>query len=143
MEYDKNASVIGFVPKDPKPMMLLVAPEVPDYRDLIGGGLKEEYQAGAYTITVSKPRYLQSKPQLWKCDTQLGGGQKCGLVEVEYEFAVYHNISMKAEITPSPPETPRFKWTMTPEGCRIHNEHLSGNLPLTAARQAPILRQLP
>ncbi|HWR59444.1 MAG TPA: hypothetical protein VN328_11205, partial [Thermodesulfovibrionales bacterium] len=122
MEYETNASVIGFVPKDPKPFMLLVSPQVPYYKELIGGALKEEYQAGAYTVTVGKPRNIGSKPQIWVCDTQLGGGQKCGLQEKEYEFAVYHNISMNADVAPAPSETPRFQWVVSPEGCRVHNE---------------------
>jgi len=122
MPYADNESIIGFVPKDPKPMMLLVAPKVKGYREeSVGGGLKEEYQAGAYTITVSKPRYLQSKPQLWKCDTQLGGGQKCGLVEVEYEFAVDFNILMRAEVSPKL-DGVNYKWTITPQGCTPMND---------------------
>ncbi len=122
MEYEKNARVIGFVPRDPKPFKLIVQPLTSRAGEYIGGAIAGEYQAEAYRVTVGNPRYLQSKPQIWKCDTQLGGAQKCRLYEVEYEFAVHHNIFMKAEVSPAPPETPRFRWTMAPEGCRIHNE---------------------
>ncbi|MBM4146131.1 MAG: hypothetical protein FJ240_07630 [Nitrospira sp.] len=117
MEYETNSSVIGFVPKDPKPMMLLVSPQVPFYGDRIGGALKEEYQAGAYVVILSEPHYLGEKPKIWECDTQLGG--KCpGLVEVsDQQFAVGFNIIIDAKITPDlPKEYLRYKWTIQPDG---------------------------
>jgi hypothetical protein len=116
MEYETNASVIGFVPKDPKPVMLLVAPT--GYkREPIGGGLKEEYQAGAYTVTLTEPHYLADKPKIWKCDTQLGG-QCPGLIEVsDQQLAVGFNIYVEAQITPElPKEKLRYRWMIQPEG---------------------------
>jgi hypothetical protein len=122
-ELQKNAGVISFIPKTTKTVKLLVSPKTTKAREFIGGAIEAEYAAEPYTVTVGKPRHVQSKPKIWKCDTQLGGASKCGLYEVEDQFAVFHNISMKAEVIPQPEETPRYRWTMTPqEGCRMHNE---------------------
>ena len=122
MEYEKNARVIGFVPKDGKPFKLLVAPKSESNRDPVGGGLTEEYQVASYTVTITEPRYAASKPKIWKCDTQLGGAKDCRMVEVEYEFAVSHDIFMKAAVDPAPEKTPRYKWTSSPQGCRLMND---------------------
>ncbi|MBI2831601.1 MAG: hypothetical protein HYX79_05015, partial [Chloroflexi bacterium] len=136
MEYENNASIIGFVPKEPKPMMLLVAPKVPHYREPIGGGLEEDYQAGEYSVSISEPRYRGVKPRIWKPQEWKSpewkqgygfegeGGLTAGggLVEVaDNQFAVFHDIIMKVEVSPSPEKTPRYQWSVAPQGCTISN----------------------
>ncbi len=114
MEYEKNASVIGFVPKDPKPVLLLVAPKVPYHREPIGGGLKEEYQAGSYTVTVTGPVAKGPKPQLWQ--------EGKGLVEVDRAIAVFQQVTLRAEVSPKPEKETRWKWDVTPPGCTVSND---------------------
>ena len=126
MEYEKNASVIGFVPKDPKPMMLLVSPKVPTHRELIGGALKEEYQAGAYVVKVTGPAARGPKPQVWK--------EGKGLVEVEKGIAVDQQVTMRAEVSPQPDKTPRYKWTVTPGGCTLEQRHNARRLRSTCGQ---------
>ncbi|HMK50438.1 MAG TPA: hypothetical protein VK435_10325, partial [Thermodesulfovibrionales bacterium] len=117
MEYEKNARVIGFVPKDGKPFKLLVAPKTAANRDPVGGGLLEEYQVAPYTVTITEPHYAASRPRIWKCDTQLGGAQKCGIVEVSDQLAVHHNIYVEALISPELPKGDlRYRWTVQPSG---------------------------
>jgi len=115
--YSDNESVIGFVPKDTKPFNLLVQPKSKSNNDLIGGALSEQYLAAPYKVIITEPHYASSKPKLWKCDTQLGGAQKCGLVEVNDQFAVHHNIYMEALISPEIPKSDlRYKWSIQPDG---------------------------
>ncbi len=117
MEYVENSSVIGFVPKDAKPFKLLVQPKSKSNNDLIGGALTEEYQVAPYKVTITEPHYAASKPKLWKCDTQPGGAQKCGMVEVSDQFAVHHNIYMEAQISPEVSKSDlRYKWSVQPDG---------------------------
>ena len=115
MEYEKNASVIGFVPKDAKPVKLLVGPKVPFHRELIGAALLEEYQAEGFAVTVTGPKQMGPTPQVWK--------EKVGLVDVQREIAVFQNVFMRAEVAPDPEKKPlRYKWTVTPDGCTVGNE---------------------
>ena len=115
MEYEKNAGVIGFVPKDPKPVKLLVGPKTVYDRAPIGGAIVDEYTAGAYNVTVTGPRVSGPAPQVWK--------QGVGLVNVEREIAVFQNVSMRAEVAPDPEKKPlRYQWTVTPGGCTVGND---------------------
>ena len=115
MEYEKNASIIGFVSKDAKPVKLLVAPKTPFYRENIGGGLLEEYQAQGFNVTVTGPKQMGPTPQVWK--------EKVGLVDVQREIAVFQNVFMRAEVAPDPEKKPlRYQWTVTPGGCTVGNE---------------------
>ena len=115
MEYEKNASVIGFVPKDAKPVKLLVGPKVPFHRELIGAALLEEYQAEAFAVTVTGPRQMGPTPQVWK--------EGVGLVDVQREIAVFQMVSMRAEVAPEPEKKPlRYQWAVTPGGCTVGSE---------------------
>ena len=134
MEYEKNASVIGFVPKDPKPVKLLVAPKTVYDRVPIGGAIQDEYTAGAFNVTVTGPRAMGPTPQIWK--------EKVGLVNVEQQIAVFQNVSMRAEVVPDPEKKPlRYQWTVTPSGCTIGNEisqEITVNCSQTGSYQAKV-----
>ena len=93
-EYEKNASVIGFVPKDPKPVKLLVAPKTVYDRVPIGGAIQDEYTAGAFNVTVTGPRAMGPTPQIWK--------EKVGFVKVEQQIAVFQNVSTEGRGSPRP-----------------------------------------
>gem|GEM_PF-2375324 len=118
MEYDKNASVIGFTPKNASPVKLLVAPKTPYHREHIGGGLLEEYQASGFAVTITGPRARQEF-QIWKCETQLGGAPSCGMKKVENQFAVDNEILFSSKIEPMPDKPVSYNWTASPSGCTI------------------------
>ena len=134
MEYEKNASVIGFVPKDAKPVKLLVGPKVPFHRELIGAALLEEYQAEGYAVTVTGPKQMGPTPQVWK--------EKVGLVDVQREIAVFQNVFMRAEVAPDPEKKPlRYKWTVTPDGCTVGSDisqEITVNCSQTGSYQAKV-----
>jgi hypothetical protein len=134
MEYEKNASVIGFVPKDPKPVKLLVAPKVPYYGESIGGAIMEEYTAEAFSVTVTGPRQMGPAPQIWK--------EGVGLVNAEQQIAVFQNVSMRAEVAPDPEKKPlRYQWTVTPGGCTVGNDisqEITVNCSQTGSFQAKV-----
>ncbi len=134
MEYAKNASVVGFVPKDAKPVKLLVGAKVPFHRELIGGGMLEEYQAEAFAVTVTGPRQMGPTPQVWK--------EGVGLVEVQREIAVFQNVFMKAEVAPDPEKKPlRYQWKVTPDGCTVGSDisqEITVNCSQTGSYQAKV-----
>jgi tetratricopeptide (TPR) repeat protein len=104
-----------FKPKDNTPTVVTVHAKAKDGGDDLG---QEEatIKAKSFDITISPPRYLESPPQLWKCDTQLGGAQQCGLVSVKpTEFAVFRDLFLKADIKPAA-ENPRYRWSVDPTG---------------------------
>ncbi|SEM71928.1 hypothetical protein SAMN04489760_13826 [Syntrophus gentianae] len=105
----------SFKPKDDKPVKATVHAKTKDGGDEVGA--KEvTITAQAYNVTLSEPRYLESPPQIWKCDTQLGQAQKCGMVTLKpNEFAVFRDVFLKASITPQP-ESPRYNWSVDPAG---------------------------
>ncbi|HNQ01924.1 MAG TPA: hypothetical protein PKN59_06500, partial [Syntrophales bacterium] len=71
--------------------------------------------AKGYTVTIGEPRYLGPKPKVWKCDTQLGGACP-GLVDVgDQQFAVHHDVFMKAAVTPALSGA-RYRWAIDPAG---------------------------
>lgn len=106
---------VSFKPKDNKPVKITVHAKAKDGGDEIG--TKElTIAAQDYQVAVSEARYLQSPPQVWRCDTQLGQAQKCGMVTVKpIEFAVHRDLFMKATVTPQP-ESPRYRWSIDPAG---------------------------
>ncbi len=134
MEYAKNASVIGFIPKDPKPVKLLVGPKTVYDRAPIGGAILDEYTAGAFNVTVTGPRVSGPAPQVWK--------EGVGLVDVQREIAVFQNVSMKVEVAPDPEKKPlRYQWTVTPGGCTIGNDisqEITVNCSQTGSFQAKV-----
>ncbi|OPY61538.1 MAG: hypothetical protein A4E57_04178 [Syntrophorhabdaceae bacterium PtaU1.Bin034] len=105
----------SFKPKDNKPVKATVHAKTKDGGDEVG--TKDvTITPQSYEVTISEPRYLESPPQIWKCDTQLGGAQKCGMVTVKpTEFAVHRDLFMKATIKPAA-ESPRYRWTVDPSG---------------------------
>ena len=106
---------VSFKPKDAKPVKVTVHAKTKDGGDEVG--TKEvTITAEAYAVSISEPRYLESPPQIWQCDTQLGQAQKCGMVTVKpSQFMVHRDIFFKATITPNP-DSPRYKWTVEPSG---------------------------
>jgi len=105
----------SFKPKDSKPVKVTVHAKTKDGGDEVG--TKDvTITAQAYNVSISEPRYLESPPQIWKCDTQLGQAQQCGMVTVKpNEFTVFRDIFLKATITPQP-ESPRYRWSVDPAG---------------------------
>ncbi len=80
------------------------------------GGAGKTIRAQSYQVTIGEPRYLESPPQIWQCDTQFGQAQKCGMVTVKpNQFAVFRDVFLRATVTPSP-ESPRYRWTIDPSG---------------------------
>ncbi len=105
----------SFKPKDAKPVKVTVHAKTKDGGDEVG--TKEvTITAEAYAVSISEPRYLESPPQIWKCDTQLGRADQCGMVTLKpNEFAVFRDIFMKSSITPQV-ESPRYRWSVNPAG---------------------------
>jgi tetratricopeptide (TPR) repeat protein len=105
----------SFKPKDDKPVKVTVHAKTKDGGDEVG--TKDmTIAAQAYQVTISEPRYLESPPQIWKCDTQLGQADKCGMVTLKpTEFAVFRDLFMKAAVTPQP-DSPRYRWSVDPAG---------------------------
>ena len=105
----------SFKPKDTKPVKVTVHAKTKDGGDEVGTR-EVTITALAYQVSISEPRYLESPPQIWKCDTQLGQAQHCGMVTLKpTEFAVFRDIFFKATLAPQP-ESPRYKWTVDPSG---------------------------
>jgi len=134
MHYEQNASVIGFVPKDPKPVKLLVSPMSVSDPTPIGGAILDEYTAGAFNVTVTGPRAMGPTPQIWK--------EGVGLVNAEQQIAVFQNVFMRAEVIPDPEKKPlRYQWTVTPAGCTIGNDisqEITVNCSQTGSYQAKV-----
>lgn len=109
-----NERMYTFKPKNTKPFTVTAHAK----SKMNGDDLGEEsltITAKSYSVTIGEPRYLGPKPKIWKCDTQLGG-QCPGLVDVgEQQFAVFHDIFMKATVTPSLSGA-RYDWSVEPKG---------------------------
>ena len=90
----------SFKPKNAKPVTVTVhAKSKEDGSDL--GQADVTVNPKGYTVTIGDPRYLGPKPKIWKCDTQLGGACP-GLVDVgDQQFAVHHDVFMKATVNPA------------------------------------------
>lgn len=112
---ERDERVFSFKPKNAKPVKVIAQGYLRDGNvDL--GQAEITLQPKAYEIKIGEPRYLGSKPLIWVCDGQLGTGQNCGMREVkDSQFAVFHDIFMKAQVTPAPPN-PRYEWRVDPSG---------------------------
>lgn len=110
-----NSRAYSFKPKDVKPVIVTLHGKAKDGGNDLGFA-NATITAQAYQVSISEPKYLESPPEIWQCDTQLGRAQSCGMVKVKpNQFAVGRDVFMKATITPQP-ESPRFKWTVDPAG---------------------------
>jgi len=110
-----NNRAYSFKPKDTKPVTVTVHGKAKDGGDDLGED-KATITAQDYTVSLSEPKYMGSKPMIWKCDTQLGRAANCGLVEVTNQLAVFHDIFIKAGVSPEPEKPPlRYAWTIDPE----------------------------
>jgi tetratricopeptide (TPR) repeat protein len=105
----------SFKPKDNKPIKVTVHAKLKDGGDEVG--TKDvTITAQSFQVALSEPKYLESPPEVWKCDTQLGQAQKCGMVTLKpTEFAVFRDLFIKSTITPQP-ESPRYRWSVDPSG---------------------------
>ena len=113
----QNNRFYTYKPKDTKPVTVTVHAKGRDKGDDLGSQ-KITVTAKAYTVSVSSPKYLGMKPRIWKCDTEFG--RECpGLVEVgDTQFAVHHDLFIKASINPSVDSSKlRYGWTISPDGC--------------------------
>jgi hypothetical protein len=110
-----TGNTASFKPKDTKPVKVTVHAKTKDGGDEVG--TKEvTITAQSYQVSIGEPRYLESPPQVWRCDTQLGQAQHCGMVTLKpNEFAVFRDVFLKATVAPQP-ESPRYKWTVGPSG---------------------------
>ncbi len=110
-----NSRAYSFKPKDVKPVFVTLHGKAKDGGDDLGSA-EVTITAQAYQVSISEPKYLESPPEIWQCDTQLGRAQSCGMVKVKpNQFTVSRDVFMKATITPQP-EAPRFKWVVDPAG---------------------------
>jgi tetratricopeptide (TPR) repeat protein len=110
-----NSRAYSFKPKDAKPVTVTVHGKAKDGGNDLGSS-DMTITAQAYQVSISEPRYLESPPEIWQCDTQLGRAQSCGMVKLKpNQFTVHRDIFMNANVTPKP-ESPRYKWTVDPSG---------------------------
>jgi len=105
----------SFKPKDTKPVRATVHAKSKDGGDEIG--VKDiTITAQGYQVSIGEPRYRESPPQMWQCDTQLGQAQKCGMVTLKpNQFVTHRDIYLTATVTPQPDST-RYRWTVEPSG---------------------------
>jgi hypothetical protein len=109
-----NNRAYSFKPKNNKPVTVTVHGKAKeDGSDL--GQADITVNPKTYAVTIGDPRYLGPKPKIWKCDTQLGG-QCPGLVDVgDQQFAVFHDVFMKATVNPALSGA-RYQWAIDPAG---------------------------
>jgi hypothetical protein len=109
-----NSRSYSFKPKNVKPVTVTVHGKAKeDGSDL--GQADVTVNPKGYTVTIGEPRYLGPKPKIWKCDTQLGGACP-GLVDVgDRQFAVHHDVFMKATVAPALSGA-RYRWSIDPAG---------------------------
>ncbi|MBK6744281.1 MAG: tetratricopeptide repeat protein [Hydrogenophilales bacterium] len=104
-----------FKPKNVKPVTVKARGYLRDgSADL--GETEIAIQPRAYDVKVNAPRARGSQPKVWKCDTQLGGAAKCGMVDIpQGQFVTFQDIFIQSAIAPPPP-APRYRWTVDPSG---------------------------
>ena len=114
-----NSRAYSFKPKDANPITVTVHAKTKDGKDDLGDE-KATITAKSYNVTVTGPKAAGPKPQIWKCDTQLGGACP-GLVEVDKEIAVHQRIEFSADISPKPETDLRYNWTVSGGSCTLSN----------------------
>lgn len=114
MEYNQNASQIGFKLKDPKPLELLVTAKVPKWLDTIAE-VKSTYSASAFTVKAEVLGSGGPKPQIWK--------EGFGLVTVDKNvYCADEMVRVKAAVEgEGVPSDVRWKWIAN-EGTNLSNE---------------------
>lgn len=105
MEYEKNASVIGFKLKDTQPLDLECTAKVPKLGEVIDS-FKAAYSAGTYTVKADVTGTIGPKPQIWK--------EGVGLVDIEKgTYGADERVSVKASIEGElAPTDVRWKWSV-------------------------------
>jgi len=120
MEYEKNASVIGFKLKDAKPVTLKVEARVPFYGDTLADNITATFTPSQYLMTT---KVTGSKPQIWK--------EGVGLVDVENAYAVDQNIRIRAEfVEEQPGGEVRYQWTVN-EGTTLGSSGLGNEVTVS------------
>lgn len=114
-----NSRAYSFKPKDTNPITVTVHAKIKDGKDDLGEE-KATITAKSYNVTVTGPKAAGPKPQIWKCDTQLGGACP-GLVEVEKGIAVHQRVEFNAEVSPRPETNLRYSWTVSGSSCTLSN----------------------
>lgn len=114
MEYNQNASQIGFKLKDPKPLDLLVTAKVPKWLDTITE-VKSSYTASAFTVKADVLGSGGPKPQIFRAGV--------GLVTVEKNvYCSGEMVRVKAAIEgEGVPSDVRWKWIAN-EGTTLVND---------------------
>lgn len=101
-----------YTPKDVSPVTATVFAKSRDGGD-DAGTAKITVTARPYVITVTGPTLMGPAPQQWD--------PRSGLTNVARQFQVFQQASMRATLAPAPTTTPRFAWTITPDGCSLSN----------------------
>jgi tetratricopeptide (TPR) repeat protein len=102
-----------FAPKDVSPVTATVYARARGRGDEVGKATVT-VTAKAYDVTVTGPILTGPAPRQW--DAKAGG-----LVDVARQFLVFQQASMNAALTPAPTNTPRYAWTVAPDGCTLSN----------------------
>ncbi len=120
MEYEKNASVIGFKLKDAKPVELNVEARVPFFGDTLAEGITATFTGSQYLMTTI---VTGTKPQIWK--------EGVGLVDVERAYAVDQNVRIRAEfVDEKPTGDVRYQWTVN-EGTSMGSSGLGNEVTVS------------
>ena len=107
--------VFTFKPKNIKPVTVRARGYLRDDNTDLGEA-EIILQPKAYDVKLGAPQARGPRPQVWKCDTQLGGAAGCGMVDLpQGQFVTFQDITIPSTITPRP-DSPRYRWTIDPSG---------------------------
>jgi len=102
-----------FAPKNTSPIVATVHARARDGGD-DAGSKAITITARPYVVTVAGPTLPGPAPQVWD-------PVKGGLVTVPRGFEVFQRATMRASLSPAPPNPPRYAWTVSPDGCTLSN----------------------
>jgi tetratricopeptide (TPR) repeat protein len=105
--------VFTFAPKDATPVLATVHARARD-GGADAGQATLTVTAEPYVVTVTGPTLMGPAPRQW--DASAGG-----LTDVPRTFEVFQRAGMKATLAPGSANTPRYAWTVEPEGCTLSN----------------------
>jgi tetratricopeptide (TPR) repeat protein len=106
MPYEKNESVIGFTPKDTKPIELKASARVPTIGETISDDIQATFTAQQYTVKATVLGIPETKrPKIWKP----------GVGHVTLDSSTYaadEHVRLKADIE-GYPDTSEVRWNWT------------------------------
>ena len=110
---EANPRVYSFRAKDMTPVTVTAHAKARDGGDDLGTKTIV-ITARPHTVQVTGPTARGPKPQIWN--------PKTGLVDVDQQIAVFQDVSLRADVTPTPINQPlHYQWTVSPDGCSISN----------------------